>query len=331
MKLIKHSVIVLLLAWASSGCDNAKNVSNLVEPADNKLNAESQQPKIEQNHNRVLEAISFSAEPLYRREVDEEKTEKYQKLIKSVTQQESLSEDDYIALGGYYASLYQFQNAIKAYSLGIEAFPDSYKLRRFRGQRLISVRELDKAIEDLNQALVLLSKESPETDIEYSASGKPHGSYELWIWYHIGLYHYNNGEYSKAAKAYEKCIEVSPEEKYLASPIDWLYNTYQKSGDAVSAERVLGLISPDSNVDKNHPYFKRLMLYKGIVKVDEIMDLNKPVEQWTARDMTIAYGVANWYRYQGDPAKAERLHKNILKTPFWNSWAYVVTDKEYAH
>lgn len=330
MNSVKHLAVGLLVILCV-GCKHSDDIS----AANKQFGSEHGTAVLEENTNisnsLAIEATSFTGNPLYRRSVDAEKIEKFEKLIKELSQKDTLSEDEYIALGGYYVAIYRFQDAIAVYSRGLQLLPHSFKLRSLRAHRYISVRELDKAIVDLNEARVLIEKSPSRNAIEYSVDGTPHGSYELWIWYHTGLYHYLKTNYAEAAKAYEKCIEVSPEDKYLVSTVDWLYNSYQKLGDTEAVDRVLKILSPDMNLDKGHPYFKRIMLYKGEVKIEDIFDQDKPVEKWTARDMTIAYGVANWSVYQGNSKDAEKIYKNILTTPFWNTWAYIAAEKEYAH
>ena len=275
------------------------------------------------------EAVSFGGKPLYRNPVDAENLAEYDRMIAAIEMKTDLSEDDYIEMGRLYIAGNRFQDAISLYTRGLKAFPDSFKLRRHRGHRYINVRELDKAIVDLNEAVELMGNTSSDV-LEYDGSGKATGTYEHWVWYHIGLYHYLNEDFSEAARAYEKCAATAIDNKGMVGASDWLYNAYQKGGNPTEAARVIDAIPADIDADRNHPYFHRVMVYKGITKPAELLDVNKPADEWTGRDITLGYGIANWYKFNGDEQTAEKIHKTILQTPFWNSWAYVVTDKEYA-
>lgn len=330
MNTLKHLYQVVLLTCLCIGCSDLPERPEFSQKVGTEQAPEVSAIDVMSSEALMIEATSFSGEPLYRRAVDAVKKGRYELLIGQLNQKDSLTEDEYVTLGGYYASINQFRDAIDVYSRGLLQIPDSFKLRRFRAHRYISIRELDKAIVDLNEALALLEKSSSENEIEYSVNGESHGKYELWIWYHIGLYHYLKADYVKASQAYEKSIESVSQDKYLVSITDWLYNSYQKSGDSQAANRALARISADTKTDKDHPYYKRVMLYKGLVSAEDIFDFDKPANQWTVREMTIAYGVANWYHYQGNSKAAEKLHKNILQRQFWSSWAYVATEKEYA-
>lgn len=167
-------------------------------------------------------------------------------------------------------------------------------------------------------------------DIEYYVNGKPKGTYEFWIWYHIGLYHYLNQDFAEAAEAYQRCLATAISSKNTVGATDWLYNCYQKMGATESATALLETIPADYDTDRNYVYFKRLMLYKGLARPEELVAPDKPVSEWDGSEMTCAYGIANWYRYQGDEATASRYYEDILKTPYWTAWAYVVTDRELA-
>jgi tetratricopeptide (TPR) repeat protein len=232
-------------------------------------------------------------------------------------------------MGRHYIAGNRFQDAIDLYTRGLDAYPESFKLRRHRGHRYINVRELDNAIVDLNEAVELMGDTSSDV-MEFDGNGKPYGTYEHWIWYHVGLYHYLNENFDEAARAYEKCAATAMDNKGLVGASDWLYNAYQKGGNSSEAARVIDAIPADIDADRNHPYFHRVMVYKGIEDPADLLDIDKPGDQWTGRDITLGYGIANWYKFNGDVESAEKIYKAILQTPFWNSWAYVVTDKEQA-
>ncbi len=273
------------------------------------------------------EAVSFGGKPLYQQVASEVALRKNDSLIALMDSKQSLSEEDYIKKAGYYVSTNRFRDAIAVYTEGIAEYPESYKIRRFRGHRYLSVRETEKAIIDLNEAVELLDENSAK-ELENDASGKPWGTYEHWIWYHIGLYHYLNANYDKAAEAYQKCIATAINGKNVVGPSDWLYNTYQRMGEPEKAAKVIEPITPDYDTDRNHVYFKRVMLYKGIANPENFVDLTKPTDQWTAGDITLAYALGSWNQYNDKPEVAKSIYSKILETPVWNTWAYVVTDKE---
>ena len=98
---------------------------------------------------------------------------------------------------------------------------------------------------------------------------------------------------------------------------------------SAQAEEAIAAIPADLDTNQEHPYFKRVMVYKGEWDAREILDIDKPGADWTAGDITAGYGIGSWFRYNGDDETAELIHRKILETPYWNAWAWVVTDREY--
>jgi tetratricopeptide (TPR) repeat protein len=288
--------------------------------------AERQQAQVADD--RPIEGRSFAGQPLYRNPVAPDRVAVLESQIAAFESKDELSEDEYIQLGRLYTAANRFRDTIDVYTRGLEDHPDSFKLRRHRGHRYINVRELDKAIVDLERALALIGDEHNDV-LEYNAGGDATATYEHWVHYHIGLYHYLNGNWKEAAEAYRKCVDTATTNSVLVGATDWLYNAYQKGGMPEEAEAAIATIPVNFDTNQEHPYFKRVMVYKGQWKPEVLMDINKPAEDWNATDITVGYGVANWLRFRGDPDAAESIHRKILQTPYWNAWAYVVTDKEY--
>ena len=249
--------------------------------------------------------------------------------IEAIEAQPALSEDDYIKLGQLYIASNRFRDSIDLYTKGLREHPDSFRLRRHRGHRYINLRQLDRAIVDLREAVELIGDEHGDV-LEYNMDGEATATYEHWVWYHIGLYHYLNEEWDEAAAAYQKCVDTAISNGNLIGATDWLYNALMKGGRSDDAESAIARIPVDIDTNREHPYFKRVMVYKGELDPTDVIDVDKPAADWTGFDITAGYGIANWYAFNGDGETAERIHGKILQTPYWNSWAYVVTDREYA-
>ncbi len=277
---------------------------------------------------RPVEGSSFAGTPLYRNDVAAERLVELNAQIAALESAADPGEDDYIALGRLYIAANRFRDSISLYTRALDAYPDSFKLRRHRGHRYINLRELDSAIADLRDAVPLLGEDHADA-LEYNAAGEPTATYEHWIWYHIGLYHYLNEEWDDAAAAYQKCVDTSISNPNRVGATDWLYNALRKGGRHEEAEAAISMIPADMDTNRDHPYFKRVMVYKGELPIGELLDVDKPADEWTGFDITVGYGIANWLAFNGDSAASERIHRKILATPFWNAWAYVVTDKQY--
>ena len=101
-----------------------------------------------------------------------------------------------------------------------------------------------------------------------------------------------------------------------------------KNGEPEKAREALNAVPDDIEVNPNYSYYQRVMLYKGLRNPEDLLDLDKPGAEWDGREITTGYGVANWYKAQGDEDTAQLIFDNILMTPYWSSWAYVATDRE---
>ncbi len=276
------------------------------------------------------EAISFSGKALFAPPADSVAVRKSDSIIAEIKSKGELTEDNYISIGQQLISVSRFNDAIATYSEGLAKYPDSYKLLRHRGHRYISVRKLDKAIADLNRAEELIRN---EPDIpEYDASGASTGTYQHWIWYHIGLYYFLNQAYIQAAPAYEKCLAASRNNKNIVGASDWLYHTYMRLGKTEEAAQLLEPITADFDTDTDHPYFRRVMLYKGVITPEELVDVNQDPAKTSVQDVTKMYGLANWYGYHGEKEKATALYKKIvLSESGWPGFAYAAAERELAN
>jgi len=273
------------------------------------------------------EAISFAGKPLLRKIADSASLAKSDSLIAAIHAKTELTEDDYIAIGRALSATSRFKMAAENYSEGLSKYPKSYKLLRHRGHRYINLHQLDKAITDLTKAEELIR---PEKEVfEYDETGKQGPSYQHQIWYHIGVYHFLKKEYTLSAMDFEKSLAAAHAGKDIAGASDWLYNAYQRSGEKEKAANVLKRITPDMAIeDKEYPYFRRLLLYKGSIKPEELVDAGMPIEKMSLLHITKLYGLANWHLYKGDKDIADSIHKKILLSKEWAGFAYLEAEMD---
>lgn len=278
----------------------------------------------------TAEAISFGGKPLFAARVDSAVLAKADSTINAIRTKGDLTEEDYILIGQQLIGSNRFKASVDNYTEGLSKFPDSFKLLRHRGHRYISIRQLDNAIADLNKAEELI-RNQPDVP-EYDATGHETGTYQHWIWYHIGLYYFLNQAYIQAAPAYEKCLAASRNDKNIVGATDWLYNTYMRLNEQDKAQQLLEAITPDMDTDREHPYFRRVMLYKGVITPEELVDVNQDPAKTSVGDVTKMYGLANWYAYQGDKEKAMKLYEKIVQSESgWPGFAYAAAEKELTY
>ena len=317
---MRVSVLSTLVSLAVlAGCAN--DATEPVTTAEDSARVEAKTPV-------PVEATSFLGEPLLQKEATPERAQAADDALAKLTSDVELSEDDYIQMGLTIAAAGRYKDAIIAYSQGIEENPDSYKLRRYRAHRYITTRQLEKAREDLEQAGALVTAQGASSVLELKA-GKPHGTYAHWINYHLGLYYYLGQDFESAAALFERCVESASDNDMLIGSVDWLYNSYLRSGKPEAADAVLDLVASDIVADETYPYYKRVMIYKGVLAQEDVIDLYTP-GTWNGRDATVAYALASGMIASGHTAEAEDILSNILDTSYWPIWAYVTAEADYA-
>ncbi len=276
------------------------------------------------------EAISFSGKPLFAASADSTTLYKTDSIISNIKSKSDLTEENYILIGQQLIASNRFKASIDAYTEGLEKFPDSFKLLRHRGHRYISIRQLENAFADLQRAEELIRDQQDVP--EYDANGNSTGTYQHWIWYHIGLCYFFNQAYIQAAPAFENCLAASRNNKNIVGASDWLYHIYMRLGEKEKASALLEQIPADMDTDREHPYFRRVLLYKGNITPEELVDVNQDPAKTSVDDVTKMYGLANWYAYQGEKDKAMELYKKIVQSEGgWPGFAYAAAEKELAN
>lgn len=272
------------------------------------------------------QAISFLGDTLYPHSPYENVLVKYDSA--RLSYEASPNDADKIIWYGRWAGYKgDFRQAITIFSEGIKKFPDDARMYRHRGHRYISIRELDRAIADLEKAASLIEgkKDEIEPDGQPNAFNTPISSLHSNIWYHLGLAYYLKNDLSKALPVYERAVRESENDDKLVSTTHWLYMVYRMLKNDSAAQRILKPIQKEMNIIENNAYQKLCLLYKGSLSVDSVMTVNGSL---TSND-AIAYGVANWYRYNGETEKAKQLYEQILQGKIWASFGYIAAEADY--
>ncbi|MEP2024172.1 MAG: tetratricopeptide repeat protein [Reichenbachiella sp.] len=281
------------------------------------------------------EAVSLLGKKLFPPPLPDKILAKRQKELETTEESFNNNPDslnNIIWYGRRLAYLYQYKYAIQIYTLGLNKFPESYKLYRHRGHRYLTIRQFDKAIQDLEKA-VFYSRNTPiemEVDGLPNRRNIPRNSVQYNIWYHLGLAYYMKGNYDKSVSAFKKCLSISNNDDMLVAASDWLYMTYRKLGNNDAAELLLEPIKPKMNVIENYGYHNRLLLYKGIKKPEQLFKLDEEGQN-AIDDMTLGYGVGNWYYYNGKTEQALEIFNLMMDSPYWQAFGYIAAEVELSN
>jgi dipeptidyl aminopeptidase/acylaminoacyl peptidase/TolA-binding protein len=238
------------------------------------------------------------------------------------------SADAIIWLGRRLAVAGRVREAIEVYSRGIAKFPADARFYRQRGHRYVTTRQFDKAIADLTRAAQIVAGKPDEPEPS-TADPKVMSSETLHyaIWYHLGLAHYLKGDFENALKAYRQCLAVAKgNDDQTVGASDWLYMTLRRLGRADEASKVLEPIVPNMKVKDDQTYYDRLTMYKGGYAPEDL--LRAGGDPLTAA--TLAYGVGNWYLYNGRKDEARAIFQSIVTGSNWMPFGFIAAEAELA-
>ncbi|HUG42095.1 MAG TPA: tetratricopeptide repeat protein [Longimicrobiales bacterium] len=237
--------------------------------------------------------------------------------------------DALVWLGRRLAYLGRYRGAIDVFTEGIERHPDEPRLHRHRGHRFITVRELDRAIEDLEHAARLVSGQEDvvEPDGQPNAAGIPRSTLHTNIWYHLGLARYVTGDMAGAAHAFGHGLEISPNDDMRVAMADWLWLSYVRLGRAGDAAGVLEQVLADSmEIMENQAYHRRLRLYAGELSPDSLL----PRDADPLAVATYGYGLGTWHLVRGDTTAALAVYEDLLATGYWPAFGFLAAEAELA-
>ena len=277
------------------------------------------------------EAFSLFGRPLYRVPMPQEALEQQTLLYEKALEDWMAGPEDperIIWLGRRTAYLGRYREALSIFSMGLERHPSYAKLYRHRGHRFITIRLFDRAVEDFERAaeLMVAAPDEVEPDGMPNPRGVPVSTLYFNVYYHLGLSRYLSGDLRGALAAYERCMKVSDlDDKYVATA-HWTYMTLRLLGRKKEAERLLGRVEPDMDIIENTHYHRCLLMYKGENTPEALMEEARG--QGALGLVTTGYGVANWYRYNGEEGKAAGILREILALEGWAGFGYIAAEAD---
>ena len=277
------------------------------------------------------QAISLLGEPLYPAPADADVRAQQVRDREAAREAYEADPDDadaIIWLGRRTAYLGLYREAIDIYTEGIEKHPEDPRMYRHRGHRYISVRDFDRAIDDLQRAAELVegTEDRVEPDGQPNERNIPTSTLHFNIYYHLGLAHYLKGDFERALPVYRRCLDVSRNPDTLVATSHWLYMTLRRLGRDEEAARVLEPITADLDVIENDSYHRLLLMYRGEIEPEALWD----PEQDDPSGSALAYGVANWHLYHGREELAERMFRQIVDGQGWAGFGYIAAEAELA-
>jgi tetratricopeptide (TPR) repeat protein len=276
------------------------------------------------------EAVSLLGQPLYPPELSLEQRQRLEQQLTGARSAYEKNPDDADALiwfGRRTAYLGRYREAIGIFTEGIHKHPRDARMYRHRGHRWITIRRFDRAVADLERAARLTRgrPDQVEPDGLPNARNVPLTTLQGNVWYHLGLAYYLQGDYARAARAFRSSLALARNDDSVVSASDWLYMALRRQGRADEARAVLDRIRPDMDVVENASYHRRLLMYKGLVPPDSLLDASG---QSAVDVATQGYGVGNWYLYNGNAEQAEEIFWRLTSAENWAPFGYIAAEAD---
>lgn len=269
-----------------------------------------------QKANIVPPIISKETRKIYEMKLAEAKAD-YEKNPNSET---------LIWLGRRTAYLGDYKESINIFTKGIKEFPKDARFYRHRGHRLITIRCFDEAIEDFEKAAKLVKSKPDEVEPDGlpNARNIPTSTLQSNIFYHLGLAYYLDGEFKKALKAYRESLKVSKNDDMRVAAIHWIYMTLRRMRKEKEAEKAIADIADNLDIIENEDYYKLIKLYQGKLKPEDLLKTDTD----SLSNVSLAYGVGNWFYYNGKKDEAMKIFRQINLGNQWASFGFIAAEAE---
>lgn len=295
-------------------------------------------PEVEGAPTAEVEARSLLGEALQRPTFSHDDAERLEAALEEARIRLEANPGDEDALAWYgrrLAYLGRYQDAIDAFSRGLEAHPESVRLLRHRGHRYITVREFDRAVADLAQAAVLC--EGTELTIEQDGAPNPTGipisTTQGNVHYHLGLAHYLRGDFEAALAAYDQRLPIDRNDDNRCATAYWRYLILRRLGRDDEARKAIAEIDAGMELLENHTYQRLVLLYRGeLTEADFGTPGEDGVHGEGILDATQGYGLSMHRWLAGDEAGARRGWSELTRGEdrAWAAFGAIAAEAELA-
>lgn len=219
-----------------------------------------------------------------------------------------------------------FTEAIRWYVDALETFPDSYRLRRHLGHRLLTTRAVDPAIATLESArgFAAAHPNRLEPDGAPGPSGEPRSTTHGNIDYHLALAYYLKGEFPRAAEAWERSLERwSRNGDARIAARYWLALSLLRAGAMARARSVLDASVDEADVIENFDYLTLVRLFRREVTTGELLARED-------RSAALDYGIARWLIHEGREREGRELLNSLLEREGWTAFGVLAAEADLA-
>jgi tetratricopeptide (TPR) repeat protein len=235
-------------------------------------------------------------------------------------------------VGRRLAYLGRFREAIDVYTEGLLEHPDDTRLLRHRGHRWITLRDFDRAVDDLSRADALMQRRDDEVepDGQPNARGIPLTTLYGNVLYHLALAHCLRGDFEAALPVWRRAHAAAHNDDARCSTTYWLHNTLRRLGRDEEAAALLEPIHAGMDVVENHAYHRLLLAYRAGGDPRPLLAAVPPTTEAAVEFATLGYGVANRLLCEGDAAGAAEVCARVLAGEAWPAFGHIAAEADVA-
>lgn len=280
---------------------------------------------------RAAEAASLLGKPLVAEPLPPDAQARLEAQLREAQAAWQEDPDDADALiwaGRRTAYLGRYREAIAIFSEGIARHPEDARMYRHRGHRYLTVREIDRAVADLEKAdaLVTGQPDTIEPDGMPNARNIPTGTLNSNVWYHLALAYYLQGDFGRAAGTWRRARDAVANADNLVACSHWLYLALRRAGRDAEAAKVLGPVTPGLDVIENADYYALLQMYRGERTPESLLADAAD----GAGGAAVRYGVGAWQLVNGRREQALALWQTMVNGPDWPAFGNLAAEAELA-
>jgi len=223
----------------------------------------------------------------------------------------------------------RYRAAVDLYSVGLELFGEDDVLLRHRGHRHITLRDFAAAEEDLEHAWELVEDEPDtiEPDGLPNEAGVPRSTQKTNVLYHLALARYLRGDFKGAARAWKRCLEISPNDDMRVAAGYWLANALRRDGRSAEALREIAFVRTYMDIIENESYHRLLLHFLGELDAARVRG---DIEDGTVASPTVEYGLAQELLHQGKSEEARAALLRVTQGEVWAAFGYIAAEADLA-
>lgn len=233
-----------------------------------------------------------------------------------------------IDLGRRYLELGRYEDAIRMFSTGIAADPESEIDYRYRGECYYHLQQFDRAMSDFEEAkkLAIVQPNQIEYAVDATSANTPVYNLHYNSYFLLGLVHFIKGEFDLAHRRFGYSWNEAQNDDLKAKTIFWMFLSLKKTGQENQATVTLDGVNPDMVTIATPVYKDLCTMFKGFISMDDLLKKyqNAPIDEYQIS----RFGVGMWYAFDGQTDKAKQLLNDVVATGLWTSEVYPIAQAE---